>query len=247
MSTADAQASRPQSEQCARSVASSQQSIPVHGSYQRPTLFSELHRAYGKMRLGNHSKKNVEAFKRAVVENGLVPGSRFDKVLEDPEPHFSTIVREIDNFRSPPRLDWVKDQHEPRHPRYKKQPAVAVGTPQQEKLRALTEFERDQISKEQLRARLGDSQFGRIESTLKNAEDGKYTSTAHELMIDPDQRHHFNANPVRNSAEVFSKYLPPNYGTSRSPSCRQRTAQHRPPGQTRAARSIPQDQQARLR
>jgi hypothetical protein len=192
----------------------------VHHSYQRPTIFSELHRAYGKMRLGNHSRKNVEEFKRAVLENGLVPGRKFDKALEDPEPHFHKIVKEIENFRSPPRLDWVKDSHEPSHPRYKKQPPVAVGTPQQEKLRALTEFERDQISKDQLRQKLGEDHFGRIEASLKNAEDGKFTSTAHELMLDQDQRHHFNSNPVRNSSEVFSRYNPPNYGTPRSPSRR---------------------------
>lgn len=217
MSTQGAQASKPQSEQGARSVASSQKSIPVHRSYERPTLFSELHRAYGQMRLGNHSQKNVAAFKRAVLENGLVPGPRFDKALEDPEPQFSSLVREIENFRSPPRLDWVKDAHEPQHPRYRKKPPVAVGTPQQEPLRALAEFERDQISKDQLRQRLGEADFRRIEPALKNAEDGKFTGTAHQLVLDQDKRHQFNASPVRNSAEVFGRFEPPSFGSIRSP------------------------------
>jgi hypothetical protein len=178
-------------------------------------LFSELHKAYGKMRVGNYSKKNVQEFKQAVVDNGLTPGSRFDKVLEDPEPHFNKIVKEIENFRSPPRLDWVKDSHEPSHPRYKKQTPVAVGTPNQDKLRLLTQYERDQITRDELKHKLGEEQFRRIESTLKNAEDGKFTSTAHELVLDQAERHHFNSNPVRNSTEVFSKYNPPNYGRNR--------------------------------
>ena len=204
MSTVEQTVPRPQSQQVRKSDGTLSKPSSIHHTYQRPTVFSELHKAYGDMRLANYSKNHRESFKKAIVDNGFKLGDRFDKVLEDPEPRFNNIVKQIENFRNPTRLDWIKSSHEPSFPRYKKQEPVAIGVPQNEKLGVLNLYQKDTISKEELKQKLGEDDFKRIEHSLRNAEDGKFTKATHELTIDQNERHHFNSNPVRNNTQVFS-------------------------------------------
>jgi len=110
-------------------------SIKVHDSFTRPTTFSDLHRAYGQMKQSNFSNDEKERFKYLCQTRGFQPGTKFDKLLEDPEPQFNRLIKGLENFEKPTRKDWIKDSHEPSFPRYKRHGDVEVGTPQNEKLR----------------------------------------------------------------------------------------------------------------
>lgn len=187
-------------------------SIPVH-NFTRPTTMSHLHKAYGDMKRGNFSSSEVDKFKKTCVEYGYKPGSKFDKVLEDPEPEFKTIVKELDDFKKPTRKDWIKDAHEPNHPRYRRNKEVAVGTPQNDKLRAFKEFEMGRATEDELRQYIGEEDFKRVAPILKNTEDGRTTQAMHELMIDQQKRHMFNDKPVRNNTELFAEKCVPSYST----------------------------------
>ena len=193
------------------SKSQSMASIKVPDSFIRPTTFSDLHRAYGKMKQSNFSKDEKERFKFLCNSKGFQPGPKFDKLLEDPEPHFNKLIKGLENFDVPTKKDWIKDAHEPSFPRYKRQGEVIVGTPQNDKLRNFHLYEKNKISKEEFRERLGESEFQRISPLMKNTEDGRYTHAVHELLIDQTGRETVNTNPVRNSKEIFGRVYAPAY------------------------------------
>lgn len=180
-------------------------SIKLTDSFTRPTNFSDLHRAYGVMKQSNFAKEEKERFKHLCQAKGFTPSNNFDKVLEDPEPTFKKIIKGMENFKTPTQKDWIKDQHEPSHPRYKKKPDVAIGTPQNEKLKNFYKYEMNQITKEDLKEKIGEKDFTRLEPMLKNIEDGRYRRAAQELMLDVEERHMVNVHPVKNSPALFSK------------------------------------------
>lgn len=195
------------------SKSKSMASIKVPDSFTRPTKFSDIHRAYGQMKQSNFSNDEKERFKFLCQARGFQPGPKFDKLLEDPEPHFNKLIKGLENFQVPTKKDWIKDAHEPNFPRYKKLGDVAVGTPQNDKLRNFHMYEKNQISKEELKDRLGESDYNRLAPMMKNTEDGRYTQAVHELLIDQHDRHTVNTNPVRNSREVFSRQYNPTFST----------------------------------
>ena len=193
------------------SKSQSMASIKMPDSFSRPTQFSDLHRAYGQMKQTNFSKDEKEKFKYLCQSKGFNPGPKFDKLLEDPEPHFNKLLKGLDNFDKPTRKDWIKDVHEPSFPRYKRLGDVVVGTPQNDKLRNFHQFEKSQITKEELKQKLGEEDFSRLAPLMKNTEDGRYTRAVHELLIDQNERATLNTNPVKNSVEVFGRPYPPSY------------------------------------
>lgn len=188
-------------------------SIKMPDSFTRPTQFSDLHRAYGQMKQSNFSKEEKERFKFLCESRGFHPGPKFDKLLEDPEPHFNKLIKGLDNFQVPTKKDWIKDAHEPSFPRYKRLGGVVVGTPQNEKLKTFYEFEKRHITVDELKQKLGEDDFNRLAPRMKNVEDGRYTHAVHELLIDQNEKQTVNTNPVKNSREVFSRQYPPTYGS----------------------------------
>lgn len=188
-------------------------SIKMPDSFTRPTNFSDLHRAYGLMKQSNFAKEEKERFKHMCKTKGFIPSQNFDKILEDPEPTFNKIIKGMDNFKISTQKDWIKDKHEPSFPRYKKKTDVLIGTPQNDKLKTFYQYEKNEISKDDLRQKIGDQDFSRLEPMLKNIEDGRYRKATHELMLDQDARHMVNETPVKNSTQIFSKVSLPNYGS----------------------------------
>lgn len=189
-------------------------SIKLPESFTRPTNFSDLHRAYGTMKQSNFKKEEKERFRYLCQAKGFRPGQNFDKVLEDPEPSFNKIIKGLDNFKTTTQKDWIKDKHEPSFPRYKKRGDVDIGTPQNDKLRNFYKYEKNQISKDELREKIGEKDFCRLEPMLKNIEDGRYQKAVHELLVNQDTRQNINDNPLRNSTEVFSRPYPADYRRS---------------------------------
>jgi hypothetical protein len=204
-------ASEMNDQQSYTSKAESLASIKMPESFTRPTDLSDLHKAYGQMKQSNYSHEQKEKFKEVCKAKGFQPGNKFDKLLEDPEPSFNRLVRGLENFEKPTRKDWIKDAHEPSFPRYKRHGNVEVGTPQNDKLRTFYLFEKNQITNEELKQRLGEEDFKRIAPMMKNIKDGNYTQAIHELMIDQGRAETVNTNPVKNSREIFSRKYPPSY------------------------------------
>lgn len=195
------------------SKSQSMASIKLPDSFSRPTQFSDLHRAYGQMKQSNFSNDEKERFKFLCQSKGFTPGPKFDKLLEDPEPHFNKLVKGLDNFQTSTRKDWIKDVHEPSFPRYKRLGGVIVGTPQNSKLKNFYEYEKNQITLDELKKKIGEDDFSRLAPRMKNTEDGRYTHAVHELLIDQHANETVNTNPVKNSREIFSRQYPPSYSS----------------------------------
>jgi hypothetical protein len=182
----------------------SQGGVTVDQGLLFPTPMTSLHKAYGNMKKQNFKQSSKEEFKQACVSYGYNLSHNVDKILEDPEPKFANVVRAVENFKSGTRLDWVKDAHEPSHPRYKKRGLPPSGTPQNEKLKIFDDFEKGRIGSEQLKEKLG-KDFDKITPYLRNSEDGKFTKTAQELLLEQNSRVLINEKPVHNPESLYSK------------------------------------------
>ena len=184
--------------------ASQQGGVTVDHTLLFPTPMTSLHRAYGAMKQENFKQSSKEAFKQTCQAEGYALSSNIDKILEDPEPKFSNVVKGVETFKTGTRLDWVKDAHEPSHPRYKRRGLPPTGTPQNDKLRVFDEFEKGKIGPAQLKEKLG-KDFDKIHPYLKNAEDGKYTKTAQELLLEQSSRVLLNEKPVHNPENLYAR------------------------------------------
>lgn len=181
----------------------SQGALSVDPTLLFPTAMTSLHQAYGAMKSQNFKQESKEAFKQTCQNKGYALSHKIDKILEDPEPKFANVVKGIENFKTGTKLDWVKDAHEPSHPRYKRRGLPPTGTPQNDKLKVFDQFEKGKIGPEQLKEKLG-ADFERITPYLKNSEDGKYTKTAQELLLERN-RVLLNEKPVHNPDDLYAK------------------------------------------
>jgi len=81
---------------------------PSQANYaSRPTTMGDIHKAYGAMQLAAFDKSAKDNFKAVCENRGLVPKEKFDKILNDPEPKFSNIVKQLDGLKSYDRNNWA--------------------------------------------------------------------------------------------------------------------------------------------
>lgn len=182
----------------------SQGGVTVDQTLLFPTPMTKVHQAYGKMKQANFKQSSKEAFKKTCQEEGYQLSQNIDKLLEDPEPKFNSLLKGVESFKPGTKLDWVKDAHEPSHPRYKKRGLPPSGTPQNDHLKAFDEFEKGKIGPGQLKEKLGED-FEKIRPYLKNSEDGKYTRTAQELLLEHNSRVLLNEKPVHNPESLYER------------------------------------------
>ena len=174
---------------------------------------SDLHKEYGKMKLANFSQGSRDRFKNVCESRGFQPSKNFEKIINDPDPKFTSVVKELENFHKSTIVPSIRDEHEPYKPKRIRPTEVKVGTPANEKLKAFRDFEQGRMSMDQLRVEIGEETFERARPMLKNAEDGRYTKAAQQILIDEDKRHFYNDNPVKNQRELFSEVQYPDYGS----------------------------------
>lgn len=208
-----------------KALASELSSVALRSSYNAPNQMTALHKAYGNMKENNFSKKAINNFKKTIEDSGFRPGSKFDKVISDPSPKFNCILKELEDFKPPTQKNWMKDNHEPSHPRYKRKGPVLVGEPQNERMKVINAYEKGRINENQLKEIVGEKDYSKLDRKVVNSQDGHYTGLAAEYLIDHATTNMMNQTPVKNDEVVFSQNFARGYEKDSNPMSVQRVDQ----------------------
>lgn len=144
----------------------------------------ELHKEFSKLNTG---ESNPEKFKKKAEGLGLKPTAGINKVLNDPNPKFKNVVKSLKKFQKPKTQERLPTKYGGNYSRYRREKNPGYAVSKNKKLAALQDFQRGNISVDQLQKQLGAKNVltGR---DLENINSGDFTKVASKVVRDEKDR-----------------------------------------------------------
>lgn len=157
-------------------------SIQTQSQYTPYVESQNMKRLHKEFKAVTEGHSNPNRFHKMAEDMGYNPTSRIQKVLNDPEPKFKNIVKNLGKFQKPTQKERIGSKYAGMYGRYPKRKQAEVGTCKDEKLGALQNFQRGNITEGQLKNRLGGSSLRALKKDLARFEDGDFRKVGTKIM-----------------------------------------------------------------
>jgi hypothetical protein len=146
--------------------------------WEKDDAMKKLHREFKQISNGG---SNATQFKSKAQELGFKPTAKLMKSLNDPQPQFRNVVKNLGKFHKPTDQEVIGAKYIGNYRRFQKRGPAQGGNCKNEKLKALQDFQRGVINRRELDSRLG-SDIGEVKRNLKNFRDGDFTNVGRKLV-----------------------------------------------------------------
>jgi len=138
----------------------------------------ELHSEFKAVTAGS---SNPQKFQKRAQELGYNPTNKIMKVLNDPEPKFKNIVKNLGKFQKSTKQERIASQYAGMYGRYPRRGPAKMGKCRDQKLGALQDFQRGNIDSRQLKKKLGGNMKS-LKKDIERFEDGDFRKVATKIM-----------------------------------------------------------------
>jgi hypothetical protein len=143
-----------------------------------------LHNEFKQMNTGG---SDATKFKAKAEELGFKPTTKLMKSLNDPQPQFKNVVKNLGKYHKPTTQESINAKFIGNYKRYQKRGPAKGGNCKNSKLRALQDFQRGVITRRELETKVG-PQFQEINRNLKQFNDGDFTKVGRKLVRNEQTR-----------------------------------------------------------
>lgn len=138
----------------------------------------ELHKEFSKL---NNGRSDPKKFTDKAKRLGYKPTEDLYKVLKDPAPKFKNVVKTFEKFQKPKTQERLPNGLGRHFPRYGRNKGTTKGISNHKKIAALQEFQRGNLTVDQLNKKLGKSS-GLTGKDLDNINSGDFTKVASKVV-----------------------------------------------------------------
>lgn len=146
--------------------------------WEKDDAMKKLHQEFKSVNTGSSNPSN---FKAKAEQLGFEPTAKLMKSLNDPQPQFRNVVKNLGKFHKPTNQEVINAKFIGNYNRYQKRGPAQGGNCKNTKLRALQDFQRGVINRRELDTKLGDS-IKEVNGPLKRFNDGDFTKVGSKLI-----------------------------------------------------------------
>jgi hypothetical protein len=152
--------------------------------WEKDDAMKKLHHVFKDINNGNATAQDL---KSKAEELGFQPKEQIIKSLNDPQPSFKNVVKNLGVYHKPTSAEYLTTQNIGNYKRYQKRPPAEGGNCKNDNLKALQDFQRGRIGVEELNQKLG-SRAVEIQKNIPQLTDGDFRKVGSNIIRNEARR-----------------------------------------------------------